>query len=60
MYFLKSIIGGSNSTSLVEWIYDNTIDGSSVGACPYLTSLGFFTIKKMIDFLKNVADNNVL
>lgn len=31
--------GGSNSTSLVDWVYDNTVDGSSVGACPYLTSL---------------------
>uniref|UniRef100_K1RPT8 Xaa-Pro aminopeptidase 2 n=1 Tax=Magallana gigas TaxID=29159 RepID=K1RPT8_MAGGI len=34
-----AIHGGSNSTSLVDWVYDNTVDGSSVGACPYLTSL---------------------
>lgn len=43
-HFFKLIIGGSNSTSLVDWVYDNTVDGSSVGACPYLTSLGLLPL----------------
>lgn len=43
-HFFKLIIGGSNSTSLVDWVYDNTVDGSSVGACPYLTSLGLYPL----------------
>lgn len=58
IYFFKLIIGGSNLIFLVDWIYDNIVDGFFVGVCLYLISLGLLLliILKKIDFCKNVVD----
>lgn len=51
IYFFELIIGGSNLIFLVDWVYDNIVDGFFVGVCLYLMSLGLyllFILKKLI------------
>lgn len=51
IYFFKLIIGGSNLIFLVDWVYDNIVDGFFVGVCLYLMSLGLYLLiifKKLI------------
>ena len=38
LYF--DILGGTYTVSLIDWLYDNVEDVTSVGACPYLMSSG--------------------